>query len=678
MKYLGILLLLITIPMQPLCAAVVEDAQPSLGPKPRMNPLRPDNVGVDRIKTTNPTAEIDHSLLSQDVSKIMTAAEQLRMALLHNKIAGLEKTIEEKEREEEQEKALAQRQKKGTKPSSRMGANLLEATEYTDGSWEVTAAIEREKIGLVYEELLYLIGWRADSSLVDDRSVEVYVNIENMPWQDALTRILGQAGLTWSVEMADNERGEQIIKIFPQGSHPDSANQKSFERLAQEALNKAAANGSDSVAAEALLLRAERERKLGHARAAIDLFLDVQTRFPQHKEWVLKAVLGTAQTFNERNRYREARTWYLNYIAGAEEADPLMPRIYRLAAQASFDHHKHNNDLAAVDKAMQVLDDLISKFGQKPAARGEVIQAKHMMGRALFEKGEFATAKKYLLEFQAGQEEARNDLLRYSVGECFYQIGLQDRDELHFDNADENIKQAISYFTELVRAVKTRSQDPTVPESLYHDAWNRLGDCHMQLSEPRFVEALNAFLGAKRRFQSAQKLSTIIHIAHCYRELESSDASIAQMSNLLRSEGFNDAQEEIGKLLQGIEGSLASYSSPAKAKVLFYIAQAHYRAAERDRLQQDRYHDAIRMYQRVLDVLPSRYKELTISAQLGQARAALRVDEDRAEAILAGLLRNKDVQGRDREYAAQMLGRFYQSKQRWQDAIQAFDGMRTE
>ena len=74
--------------------------------------------------------------------------------------------------------------------------------------------------------------------------------------------------------------------------------------------------------------------------------------------------------------------------------------------------------------------------------------------------------------------------------------------------------------------------------------------------------------------------------------------------DLLKSDAVADARpgnQQLDQLLGELEGRLADYAGPVRAKALFYIAQADFRRANRDRRERAAAaQDALNHYERVV------------------------------------------------------------------------------
>jgi hypothetical protein len=169
----------------------------------------------------------------------------------------------------------------------------------------------------------------------------------------------------------------------------------------------------------------------------------------------------------------------------------------------------------------------------------------------------------------------------------------------------------------------------------------------------------------------------LISIARCYAELQRDDETVTALWDLLRSDAVADqrpGQLQLDQLLGELEGRLGGYSGAVRAKALFYIAQADYRRAQRDRrVRTAAAADAVHHYERTIAERPP--KELLHAARLGLARAAiLGGQNDLGETTLRELLAEPGLSLRDRDYACNLLGSHLRDQGRLREAIKAFNG----
>ena len=230
----------------------------------------------------------------------------------------------------------------------------------------------------------------------------------------------------------------------------------------------------------------------------------------------------------------------------------------------------------------------------------------------------------------------------------------------------------------MARAWKAGRADPHLDTKLYATAAYRIGQCYLAAKEPRYIHALFAFLRARQDFpHSPLDAELLIGISRCYAELQRDDDTVNSLWELLKSDAVADARPgnlQLGQLLGDLEGRLADYAGPVRAKVLFYIAQADWRRALRDRRERAAAaQDALNHYERVVAENPP--AELLHAARLGLARAAFLAGlDERGVATLRELLRDPSLSARDHDLAANLLGSHLRDKGQLREAIRAFRG----
>jgi tetratricopeptide (TPR) repeat protein len=667
--------------------AITTAVLPVLSAEERPEPMEPLQPRSDFLMYPEAPAEeqdavevtqrsLDIGQLSADVAAMSRAAERLRAALRQNKIPGYEDLLEEQAQIIRTPEEQFRRREGEPRVSSRLGSNDLQVQAYSNGGFEVTARISNERVKMVYGELLYLLGFKWNDQDVANPNQRIDVHVENLPWDDALTRILGQAGLAWQERSGE----ETEVVIYDTRIKPE-LDRVILERYAARALDHAVGQRNNEIAAEAMFLRAERDRRLRRYRAAVVEYLDLVTTFeakagdsPAIRRWMHKSFLGMAECFMATEQYHEARSRFLTYISLAEEDDPVLAEVYLKAADSSRLLGRSTGDVGAYVKAMELLDHLVHKYGGDPTAAGVVTKAHNMLGVIYFVREEYRAAKEQLMRFRETGGTASHQLLFY-LGECDFALAKDARASYQHDRADLLLESARTYYQEIADAYVRGHADPLVDELVYRDAFYQLGLCHMYLRDPDFVGALYAFLEARRTFpQSAIDASILVHIAHCYAELESDTQTIQSLYDLLGRDDIDNAELELASLLGNIQTSLGDYPSSVRAKVLFYIAQAHFHAAARDRLERERYQRAAATYTRVLQE-GNPDPALAVAARLGKARALIAYgDDEPGEQVLIEVLRSAQVPGRDRAFAAQLLGRLYQERGQLRKAIQAYRG----
>ncbi len=168
----------------------------------------------------------------------------------------------------------------------------------------------------------------------------------------------------------------------------------------------------------------------------------------------------------------------------------------------------------------------------------------------------------------------------------------------------------------------------------------------------------------------------MVAIARCYAELEHEEGAIDEFWRLLKDEHLEqtEGKDRLEQLLGGIQTSLAQYDGPIRARVLFYIAQADYRQAWRNRKERSvLVANAIQRYDRVLKENPP--PELRHAALLGLARVAfLGGDHQLGQHTLRELLKDPTASPRDRQFAGQELGDHLRDQGKLREAIAAYEG----
>jgi tetratricopeptide (TPR) repeat protein len=364
------------------------------------------------------------------------------------------------------------------------------------------------------------------------------------------------------------------------------------------------------------------------------------------------------------DQFPDARGVFLNYIARADQADPELPDIYLAAAEAARRQGLAKNDALALDGAIDTLQNLLEEFGDKQAAASRVHLARLTLGELLFEAGRWREAAIQLKLVVGGTGGKANDLLAFRLAECAFHEGKPN--------------EALATYIDLGRRAKTGKGDGTIDGNQLAIAAYRIGQCHLAADPPKHVHALFAFLRARQEFpQSPLDAELLISIARCYAELQRDDETVNALWELLRGDAVNDqrpGQLQLDQLLGELEGRLGGYAGAVRAKALFYIAQADYRRAQRDRrVRASAAADAVHHYERTIAERPP--KELLHAARLGLARAAiLGGQSDLGESTLRELLADPALSLRDRDYTANLLGSHLRDQGRLREAIKAFNG----
>ena len=516
-----------------------------------------------------------------------------------------------------------------------------------------------------------------------------------MPWQEALTVLLGQGGMAWREEVDDDRRK---IVIYPIRKHPRTKDD--LRALAIDAWANASRNRDNAVAAQALCQRARQYFEAKNYTAAIQTFFDVSDTFhemaeddPKVRHWVKQAQLGIGETMMELKQYREARAVYLNYLSVAVEDEEVSSDVYMKAAQASMKFGEETKDEIALGKAEDILHSMIFRFKKNKQAYNNIVRANYMLGSLMIKKQAYKAAKDYFNTFK--QQQGGNHRLDYYLAKCEYELGVEAHAKGLVKNSDIYFNNAIALYRGIADDYIRNRADPLIKEGdehIYEKSFYGVGECYLKLQKAKFPEALVAFLRARETFPDSSFLNAkiLLMISHCYAELSADDRSISFITEMLRLDsnkldksakdyGLNseDVAIRLDELLADIQVGLGEYQGHIKAKALFYIAQGRYRIAERNRFDSSKVAAAMKSYERVINNNPGR--DLRDAARLGLARAAmLAKDDEYAESQLQELLRDTSVSVRDRAYASQLLGRFYRQRCMYRKAIEAFQGNTAE
>ncbi len=546
--------------------------------------------------------------------------------------------------------------------SARFGAERLTLTIPPNGEALVTAAIEREAAEAVYRDLALLLGRSLDDTGVIATRRAVSLHLTDVPWAEALDRLLGQVGLAWR---EDGGKGGMLV-VFDTALHP--RDRDLVEDLAGRALRHAEKKNHNAAGAEALWLQGANEAAARRPLQALGLFSRLADTYadsqdPAVERWVRRAIRGVGESMMALDQYQDARGVFLNYISRAETNDPELPDIYLAAAEAARRQGLAKNDALALDAAIDTLQNLLEEFAHTPAASARVHLARLNLGDLLFEAERWREAETQLKLVIAGAGGRTTDLLSFRLAECAF----------HTARSGE----ALATYVELYRRWKSgKAEEATATH--YAVAAYRIGQCHVLATPPRHVHALFSFLRARQDFpNSPLDAEVLISIARCYAELQRDDETVSALWELLKSDAVSDqrpGQLQLDQLLGELEGQLGGYTGPVRAKALFYIAQADYRRAQRDRrVRTTAAADAVHHYERTIAERPP--KDLLHAARLGLARAAILGGQaDLGETTLRELLTDPGLSLRDRDYAANLLGSHLRDQGRLREAIKAFNG----
>ncbi len=546
--------------------------------------------------------------------------------------------------------------------SSKYGAEKMSVQRFQDGMLEISAAIERDRLETVLHELVLLLGRPLDDSQLVSGRRAVSLHVKDLSPELTLDRLLGQVGLGWR-EIGD----QRTISIIDLAQHPLPPAQA--EEIAQRALLEATRDRQTATAAEAFYVLASRDLAAGRHVDAMRRFSNIAEEYSPSKDpairlWATRAIRGIGDAMMALGQYQDARGVYLNYIGRANDKDPDLATVYLDAAKAGRELGLAHQDGIAFDEAIDTLHSLLERFSSSPAALPQVSLARLMVGELLFDASRYREAETQLKLFAAASGGKVGDQIAFWLAECAFQQGRLD--------------EAQPAFVRLYRGWQAGKTDPHMQGAFYATAAFRIGQCYERRAAPKYVHALFAFLRARQDFpRSTVDSEILIAVARCYSELERDDDTVNTLWELLKDDGVSDPQKRqlwLEDSLNKLNGHLGDYPGPVRAKVLFYIAQADFRRAQRDRAERESAcADAIHHYERLLTEGPP--IELRHAARLGLARAALLGgQEERGVQELKELLAEPSLSARDRDFAAQQLGSYYHDKGMLREAIKAYRG----
>lgn len=641
------------------------DPMPGLPPEPR--PLQLQVVTPSHDKAGTP---VDAQGLADDIAALKKAVARVRQTLEPGdggKTAPTHGTAaagHEAEHATASEPGAPAKAEGPRKPSVRFGERLT-MQRLVGGGALVSVALEREPLETIYQELGNLVGMPVDDTQVTAGRRVVSVNLDQMPWEEALDRILGQAGVAWRAE------GKGSVKTLVLVDRDRLGGGSVLERLAERALAQAAQSKDPVAGAEALWLMGQQQFVAKRPIDAMRLWSNLADRFGQRREpavrrWVMRAIKGVGDAMMQLKQYADARSVFSNYISRiTEDDDPDAPEVHLSCAEAGRREGLLHHDPLVLDQAVDVLHTMLEKFADRPSAAVEVHQARLALGELLVDASRWREAETQLKLFvKDGKGHGPPaDQLASWLAECAFNLGRMD--------------EARAINEGIYRTWRTAKGDVALPQSVYQTAALRIGQCYMREKDPRWVHALFAFLRARQDFmQTPTGPEIAIAIARCYAELNRDEDSVAVLWQLIKQDARDPrpGRVQLDQLLGELEGGLSAYPGPIRARVLFYIAQAEYRNALRDRKARAAMAESsMAHFERVLAERPS--AELSVAARLGLSRSALLAGQDqRAVVMLTSLLRETTLDPRDRSVASQLLGGHYRDKGMLREAIKAFSG----
>lgn len=647
-------------------AAAAEAPQPlpTLPPEPRTLQLTPGGQGQG-----GGAAALDRKELAADLQALRRAVERVETALRQDPGLGAAGASHDPHAPAGHAQASAHGPAGGTEEPSepvaspQFGIDRLSLRRHQDGTHTVTAAISGEPAEVVAKEICTLAGLRLDLRDAGGVRRPVSLHVKDLLWRDALDRVLGQIGLSWQEESSG---GQQRVVV---GEGPAEGSEA--ERSAGRALDRAAAERSGAVAAEALYLLARRDLDAGHPAEAMRRFNDLVEGFAEERDqavraWVQRSVRGIGECMVQLKQYREARSVFRNYISRASVDDPELPRVYLRAAEAGRRLGVERNDPVALDEAVEDLHAMLERFAGKDRAKDppEVAVARLMIGGLLFDARRWQDADTQLRLYRAAAGDRRLDQVDYWIAECTLQLGRSE--------------EARELFERLYSGWRANRTDGLAPAAIYPAAAYRIGICFLRTPEPRYVHALFAFQRAVRDFPRAEVDAEVaVSMAACYAQIEREDKAVEELFGLLKADTGGDGSTgrlQLDKAVGTLMARLGDQPGSVRARAYFYIAQAAFRRAERDRSDRTALAaQSVGYYERVLAENPP--ADMRDAARLGLARAALLAgNEERGLAELRRLRADPATQARDREFANRLLGEHYRAKGQTREAIRAFRG----
>jgi len=626
-------------------AAEASDAGPLPGLPPQPRPMQ-----VEARPTPAPTP--DPRLVASDLRAMHQAVERVDSAL-----AATTPSSEGAGAPAAQAPAVASGERSEL-PPRRSSRFSLQLQSWNDGTRLVTADIERQRLEAVYREFASLLERPVDDALLTVTQKLVTLKLTNVPWDEALDRLFGQAGIAWREEGSGVAAKLVLIDL----DRSSDATRRAL--MAERALNRAAAAPGAPLACEAMFRLGRREAEAGRHLAAIRLYTRLveanhTQREPGIALLVLRAIRGIADSMSASGQWGEAVAVYRTYITRSSDADAELPAVHLAAAEAAMRVADANDDAAARADAAMLLDSLIERFSRMASAANAIATARLMLGELLFAQRRWLEAERHLADYatSSGAEPTR---VAYWLAECAFH---QDR-----------WAEARPRFERLAR-IEAKTSELTEPERGIVAL--RIGQCWLEQDPPQYARALFAFLRARQEHPAlALSAETVVAIARCYAELEHEEGAIDEFWRLLKDEHLEqtEGKDRLEQLLGGIQTSLAQYDGPIRARVLFYIAQADYRQAWRNRKERSvLVANAIQRYDRVLKENPP--PELRHAALLGLARVAfLGGDHQLGQHTLRELLKDPTASPRDRQFAGQELGDHLRDQGKLREAIAAYEG----
>ena len=533
-----------------------------------------------------------------------------------------------------------------------------------DAAAMVTASLNDIRLGVVLREFADLLGRGLEDDLLPDGRQIVSWHCRDMPWQLALDLLLAQVGAGFR----EAEDGRLLVMDYPRL-------QLSSDEIRQRAANDfdaAAGDRSGASAAEALVQLAELDRKAERFFVALNSYLEVIESFgedPAAAPWVRMALRGYGQTLIDLNQASDARRVFRDYIDSAPKNDPELPQVYLLAAKTTATYGREENDSGAIDQAIQHYQTILQHWSDDPEYELAVAEARTSLGRLLFAEGNYLAARRHLEQFV--DHGVGSDELRSMIAESSFRLAEQAAVTDPILMAEER-QRAVEHFTILLERFRSQQIDGSV--EIYRKAAFYLGASYLLDPGSDPVKALVAFLRARQMFpENRLEPDLVLAIARCYAQLEEDSHLIEELYHVLNvGEQMTNGEEAVAALMGSLKGDLVAYDDSVRAQVLFYIAQAHYRAAQRrPEAREDHLNKAVRDYRRVL--VEAKTPNLSVAARLGLGRASLALnDEQQGIAVLEEVLASDKVHPRDSGLAARWLGDYYLEQEQFDAAALVF------
>lgn len=656
-----------------------------LPPRPVLLPVQPE---AEQARTDRVIVPLDKQALAADLTLIAELRQRLRRRLLEGGISGVSQGEIDDELAVNEPAAAPQMVDDGAgTPVKSTRIEGLTVTSFPSGAQRVSASVAREQVQDIYAELTYLLRKEYDDQTVPEARRRVAFHVQDAPWDQALTALLGQAGLGW--------RGDSSGKIIIEPLDKLRRDATEWQRLAGASYT-AASIGKDAVAAEAVWRLGRQEQEAGRPLTAKRRYEALIERFhestePEVAQWVRRAWLGYAEVLKGIGEWREARTLYRTAIAGTPADDPDLPRTRLAAVECSLELAKavpgRSVDPDARDLARDMLERLIQDHGTEPAHHATVVRARRLLSDILLEDGAYAAAHAVLTAIQLMQQQAglpAGDAIQMGLARCDYELGRRAIADQRRAEGEARLASARAMFTTLASHGRSGRKEPDAPTDLYAEAGYLAGLCALDSSRPQLVEGLIDLLRARSMVPDsalALKLRILARIIRCYAELQRDELLVREFFTLL--EGGQDLVKSGGSqalmddiLGQALVGGQDGFSGDERSRILIDIAEARWREAQWNvPARAGLLSKAIAGFQRVETETGERLDpELRQVVRIGLARACLLGGTDiaRGEQVLTELIQVRDQHPREAALALKLLLEHYRSQGRYDEALREY------